>query len=140
MSEVTYWNICNSQNRCIFTENNFLLFLYTNLNVRLISYPLPTHMFVGPLSPGANIKDYSAHWHLGSCSQTLDSPKISIRRHQTPNERIGTLRDVPPPKKMQLLLGVFQTRSTPPPGFLKLLAHFSASSLFWGTFGALFVS
>ena len=49
------------------------------------------HVFVGPLSPGAESKDYLAHRHFGNRKQTLESPKISTRRHQTPNKRIGKL-------------------------------------------------
>ena len=48
-------------------------------------------MLVGPLSPGEDSKNYSAHRHFGNCNQTLESPQISTRRHQTPEEVIGTL-------------------------------------------------
>ena len=49
------------------------------------------HVLVGPLSAGADSKDYSARRHFGNCNQTLESSKISTRRHQTPDEGIGTL-------------------------------------------------
>ena len=43
------------------------------------------------MSPGADNKDSSARLHFGNHNQTLESPKISTRRHQTPDEGIGTL-------------------------------------------------
>ena len=48
-------------------------------------------MFVGPLSPGADSEDSSAHRHFLNRNQTLESPKTSTRRHQTPDKGIGTL-------------------------------------------------
>ena len=51
----------------------------------------PAHMFVGPLSPGADSKDYLARLHFGNCNPTSESPKISTKQHETPDEGIGTL-------------------------------------------------
>ena len=51
----------------------------------------PPHVFAGPLSPGAESKDYSALRHFRNCNLTSESLQISTRRPQTPDEGIGTL-------------------------------------------------
>ena len=48
-------------------------------------------MFVGPLSPGAESKDYSALRHLRNCNRTSEIHQIYTSRPQTPDEGIGTL-------------------------------------------------
>ena len=57
----------------------------------VIIHPTNQHMFVGPLSPGADSKDYSACLHFKNHKQTFENPKISTRRHQTPDEGIRKL-------------------------------------------------
>ena len=50
-----------------------------------------SHMFAGPLSPGAESKDYSVFRHFRNPNLTSEAPHISTRRLQTPNKGIGTL-------------------------------------------------
>ena len=71
---------------CIFNEHVGLLFVY-NIN----SMEFQPHVFAGPLSPGANSKDYSALRLLGNRNLSWESPHISTRQHQTPYKGIGTL-------------------------------------------------
>ena len=44
------------------------------------------HVFAGPLSPGAESKDYSAFRHFRNCNLTSESLQISTRRPQTPDK------------------------------------------------------
>ena len=49
------------------------------------------HMFAGPMSPGAESKEYSALRHFINCNLTSEVPHISTRRLQIPDRDIGTL-------------------------------------------------
>ena len=49
------------------------------------------HVFVGPMNPGTESKDYSPHQHCRNLNLTAESPQISTRRPQPPDEAIVTL-------------------------------------------------
>ena len=52
----------------------------------------PAHVFVSPLSPGADSKDYSsAYRHFRNFNRTWKSTKVSTRLHQTPDKGIWAL-------------------------------------------------
>ena len=57
----------------------------------LILVDLESHVFAGPLSPGAKSRDISALWHFRNSYLTSEVPHISTRRPQTLEEGIGTL-------------------------------------------------
>ena len=51
----------------------------------------PSHVFPGPLSPGAESNDYSALWHFKICNLPSEISQISTSCPPTPDKEIGTL-------------------------------------------------